>query len=522
MIIGLPLLATFTVAELRSVLAHELGHFAGGDTATASRTLRLQVFLRTARDHAGLLLGWFYRLYCRLYLWVSSASRRDAEYAADRLSARATDPRTAADAMRRVYQVALAWDLVAEESLPMFELAGARASIGEALHGVLQQNDEAIRRAADEAIAAQRPAWDDSHPPTAQRIQNFLDLPPQPDSPPADTRPAVLLVGREALDALEGELLVRELPLAGWPEVQAHAHRAVGHAPRSSSSRPCAAKRSNGRRVEMSPHAPASGHPAHPLPQPAGHRRHVVTAAGHGSMGDPGLGVQHGQQDGIPRDLPHPQVEHLPQRALQHGLRLAGEPQVAAPVRAAPEAAAAPGLPRAVEGAGAEGLLHPLPDPIEVDPQTGERLLIDLPAGPAQLPEGGPHPVRMQPVHRIGDFEGCQQQVIGPDLLVTGLGSNGLCPDDALPRRSGESFEHGSAFPPGPGMFLVHRLLADPQGHGDVLPRPPQAARPVHMQPLQLLGQRPQARDRPQALGRIRAVHTSGDVASDRHAVSLG
>ncbi|OYO17714.1 hypothetical protein CGZ94_02175 [Enemella evansiae] len=225
MVIGLPLLATFTVAELRSVLAHELGHFAGGDTAASSRTLRLQVFLRTARDHAGLLLGWFYRLYYRLYLWVSSASRRDAEYAADRLSVRATDPQTAAESFRRLYQVALAWDLVEEEYLPMFPLAGARASIGEALHGVLQQNAEPIRRAADEAIATQRPAWDDSHPPTAQRIQNFRDQPTEPGTTPPDTRPAVLLVGRESLDALEGELLTQDLPLTGWPEVQARAQQ---------------------------------------------------------------------------------------------------------------------------------------------------------------------------------------------------------------------------------------------------------------------------------------------------------
>lgn len=65
MLIGLPLLATFTVGQLRAVLAHELGHYAGGDTAAAARTMRRRVLLQQMRERVGVLWRWFFTAYAR-------------------------------------------------------------------------------------------------------------------------------------------------------------------------------------------------------------------------------------------------------------------------------------------------------------------------------------------------------------------------------------------------------------------------------------------------------------------------
>lgn len=55
LMIGLPLLATFSRGQLRSVLAHELGHFAGGDTAASAAIARRVVTLYRVRARASWL-----------------------------------------------------------------------------------------------------------------------------------------------------------------------------------------------------------------------------------------------------------------------------------------------------------------------------------------------------------------------------------------------------------------------------------------------------------------------------------
>src|SRR5690349_3662001 len=54
-------------------------------------------------------------------------------------------------------------------------------------------------------------------------------------------------------------------------------------------------------------------------------------------------------------------------------------------------------------------------------------------------------------------------------------------------------------------MLLVHRLLADPELRGDVLPRPALLPGVVHLERLELLEQPPEGRHRAQPPARIAA-----------------
>ena len=229
MVIGLPLLATFTVGELRSVLAHELGHYAGGDTALSARTARARIFLMAAAAGAGGLVGRILLGYARFYAWVSNASSRDAERAADGFSLRVAGSATAARAMERIVTTDLAWGALNRDYVGLFPMAGARASLSHGLKEFMEANSEGLERATSEVLAAERPSWRDTHPPTATRIEAFLaaateSAPAAPDGIAAD-EPATALVEPGWLDEAEGSLLVHRLPLTTWSEVVT---RAIG------------------------------------------------------------------------------------------------------------------------------------------------------------------------------------------------------------------------------------------------------------------------------------------------------
>ncbi|MHA6522860.1 M48 family metallopeptidase [Tessaracoccus sp. G1721] len=222
--IGLPLLATFTVGQLRSVLAHELGHFAGGDTADAARDLRRLAFMEQVRARAGVLWRWFFTAYAGLYALAAGPSSRAAELRADDLSVRAAGPGAAAESFRALVAAELAWEQTLDNYVPLFELAGRRAPLGEAVRRVIDANRTEIDDAVETIIAEQRPSATDSHPPLRERIARLeaSAVTGASATTGADAgRPATdLLSGGSAwLDSAEGRLLAQDRPLGSWDEV---------------------------------------------------------------------------------------------------------------------------------------------------------------------------------------------------------------------------------------------------------------------------------------------------------------
>lgn len=226
MLIGLPLLATFTRGQLRSVLAHELGHFAGGDTAAQTRIMRRVAFLERVRERASALWRWFFTAYATLYARAAGPVSREAELRADDLSVRAAGPQVAADAFRALVRADVAWDLTLRQYVPLFDTSGRRAPLGEALQRLIAANADDLEPVVDRAIADQVPAATDSHPPTRERIARFeaaaragatLQLPPDADAPAL----SLLSGGSAWLDAAEGQLLTQDRPLSTWEQVVA-------------------------------------------------------------------------------------------------------------------------------------------------------------------------------------------------------------------------------------------------------------------------------------------------------------
>ncbi|MFP5369316.1 MAG: M48 family metalloprotease, partial [Actinomycetes bacterium] len=180
--IGAPLLDVLTVAQLDAVLAHELGHLAGGDTRLGPLAFRTD---EAARQMIASLeqraLAWVFIAYWRFQHRVSAAVRRGQELVADRAAVQAAGRQAAADALHRVAVVSAAEDLYRQAFLGPLVEAGCRpADVGAGLREVLREPHH-VRELSTLTLSADEGAdpWA-THPPTAARIARVAALPDPP------------------------------------------------------------------------------------------------------------------------------------------------------------------------------------------------------------------------------------------------------------------------------------------------------------------------------------------------------
>jgi Zn-dependent protease with chaperone function len=231
MTIGLPLLSSMSVGELRSVLAHELGHFAGGDTARGARIMRRVYALDALRVNAGFITRRFLQAYSRLYAMAAGPVSRDMERAADQVALTVAGAKVSADAMRTMARLDGAWSLLGQRFVGLFPLAGKRASLAEGLSHLVAANSDELEQFADAALSQTRTRSVMTHPPLGERIATFEAAHAQGEgavSFEGVQRPAAELIGGGTawLAEHEGGLLRDPFPLTSWDELVAEAGRA--------------------------------------------------------------------------------------------------------------------------------------------------------------------------------------------------------------------------------------------------------------------------------------------------------
>ena len=101
LIIGLPLLQTFTVAQLRAVLAHEMGHYSRSHTRLGPVVYRGVVNMASVIHHVGpeSIFGRLLKAYAKLFLLFAAGVRRRQEIEADRVAAQIAGPDALAAAL---------------------------------------------------------------------------------------------------------------------------------------------------------------------------------------------------------------------------------------------------------------------------------------------------------------------------------------------------------------------------------------------------------------------------------------
>ncbi|MGP3956950.1 M48 family metallopeptidase [Nonomuraea sp. 3N208] len=228
MFVGLPLLQTLTVDEMRAVLGHELGHYSGAHTRLGAPVYRGRVSLIATVQGLGnhpfiqRLFSW----YAKLYLRVSQAVSRKQELEADQFAVAIGGRQAMAGALRKIHATAMGWDLYVNSYLSLTGAGGARpASVFGGFHAMMSDPG----RQAELAKLGEEPeevSPYDSHPSLAERLAAIEHL-PEPAHVP-DPRSALTLLrdANVAVQAVEQSMWTPEaltgLRPVSWEELVAH------------------------------------------------------------------------------------------------------------------------------------------------------------------------------------------------------------------------------------------------------------------------------------------------------------
>lgn len=276
--IGLPLLEILTVDELRSVLAHELGHFHGGDTKIGPWLYKVRAGFERSIDNldrAASFIGedfgpfaavlgmarapfvWFGRVFMR----HTRALGRAQECRADALSVRLVGSAPAVSALEKVHEYDGAFEHYFHSEVAPVLAGGRRPPILAGFRGYLATSSAAAW--IEESRANEKTEHDvyDTHPPLCERVARARELAVPNEN--ADDRPAHALLrdvdwverrlvhfGRGAKAEVEKIEWAEVTPIhvAQWRDEVSHAQRylagmAMAMIPRGEALRPYALAR---------------------------------------------------------------------------------------------------------------------------------------------------------------------------------------------------------------------------------------------------------------------------------------
>jgi len=204
--VGLPLLQTLTVSQLRAVIAHEFGHYAGGDLNLGGWIYKTRAAISRTIANLVNVGSWVHRpfmVYGNLFMRVTQVIARAQEIAADRMAVRIAGARSHAEALRAVHGVAAAYDSYwRSEVLPILS-SGYRPPIGAGFARFMRAETvvNGVDSVVEEAMKASAAPYD-SHPSLKERLAAIGDV---SGAPPHDDPPAISLV--RDLPQLEQALL---------------------------------------------------------------------------------------------------------------------------------------------------------------------------------------------------------------------------------------------------------------------------------------------------------------------------
>jgi Zn-dependent protease with chaperone function len=192
--LGMPLLQALSVDQLRSVVAHELGHYSGRHTRLGAVAYRGRLAIGHTIGRIGKWnpVGWTFRGYARLYLLVDNAVSRRQELEADQASVRLAGPEVAISALRELPVIGAAWGFYFDRYIAWgWEAGYAPDDFFGGFGRLVAARHEELAKLRDDEPEEHKSRWD-THPSDAERIA-LMRTAPQAGHP-VDGRPAAMLV----------------------------------------------------------------------------------------------------------------------------------------------------------------------------------------------------------------------------------------------------------------------------------------------------------------------------------------
>ncbi|HZA52485.1 MAG TPA: M48 family metalloprotease, partial [Myxococcaceae bacterium] len=183
--LGLGALRNLTVSELKSILAHEYGHFSHGETRLTPVIARVQTqLMQTIQAMAELgwsttvnPVWWFLRAYLWVYLQITSGHGRRRELLADRLSALSYGGDTFGRALTRVIENGTAFDRGISVAVGMRQFGRPVMDLYRTIDAAERGTPESLRTLERQELLARQVDKFDSHPPPLERIERVARVP---------------------------------------------------------------------------------------------------------------------------------------------------------------------------------------------------------------------------------------------------------------------------------------------------------------------------------------------------------
>jgi Zn-dependent protease with chaperone function len=204
--IGLSLLQSVNVPQFRAVIAHEFGHYHGGDTKLGPWIYKTRMAIgRTIQNLSRSSLHKPFLWYGNLFMRVTQAISRAQEHAADVLAAKVAGARTMIDALVTVHRAGAAYDSYWSTEVVPVLANGFRPPIAAGLTQFMscEDVDKQLGAIIEREMAEGKAAEFDSHPPLRERVAALELL--SAGETTADGPRAVALL--RDLDALEAALV---------------------------------------------------------------------------------------------------------------------------------------------------------------------------------------------------------------------------------------------------------------------------------------------------------------------------
>ena len=227
--LGLPLMQMLTISQFRAVLAHEFGHYYGGDTRLGPLVYRtrdamvrtlvnltnpsapIQAMQKIAVAHlAHVLVIAGLKAYWTLFLRATQMVSRKQELRADELACSLAGSQALIDGLCAIHKASAAMIPFWQSELAPALQAGYRPPIADGFGRFLEAPAvaKALSRQLEIELGKTNTNRFDTHPPLRLRIDAARAL-PYPMPPPSEAR-AICLV--DGLDALEQQLLNARFP----------------------------------------------------------------------------------------------------------------------------------------------------------------------------------------------------------------------------------------------------------------------------------------------------------------------
>lgn len=204
--IGMPLLQTLSVTEFRAVLAHEFGHYYGGDTKLTPWIYKTRIAIaRTLQSLGDGLIHIVFKSYGKLFLRITQAISRYQEYVADEVAARIESSQALSSGLRKIYAAGFAYNVYwKNEFLPALN-AGYLPPYAKGFEYFVQNDgiQNAMAASVEDELAATVSSPYDTHPPLRERLKALEDYPA--GQAIDDTSATTML---EEVSTLEKELFV--------------------------------------------------------------------------------------------------------------------------------------------------------------------------------------------------------------------------------------------------------------------------------------------------------------------------